>query len=96
MSRITNCSKVNLEFKPEIKHRKKLKFYFQWYKSMLAFYKGTVAWVGKLAFLGYLTPLGVTTEYGLTIPYHRLMFGHANFHPLVQDFDNVNNEVLLK
>ena len=63
---------------------------------MLAFYIGTVKWVGKLAYFGYLTPLGVGTAYGLTIPYHRMMFGHANFHPLVQDFDNVNNEVLLK
>lgn len=63
---------------------------------MLAFYKGVVGWVGKLAYLGYLTPLGVITEYGLTIPYHRLMFGHARFHPLIQDFDNINNEVILK
>lgn len=68
----------------------------KWYASMLAFYIGTVKWVGKLAYFGYLTPLGVGTAYGLTIPYHRMMFGHANFHPLVQDFDNVNNEVLLK
>jgi len=64
----------------------------KWYQSMLAFYKGTVKWVGKLAYFGYLSPTGVLTEYGLTIPYHRLMFGNANFHPLIQDFDNVNNE----
>ena len=36
------------------------------------------------------------TEKHLTLPYHMLVFGNCNFHPLVQDFDNVNNESIYK
>ena len=63
---------------------------------MLQFYKGNIKWIGKLIYFGYLSPHGVRTEFGLTIPYHRLMFGNSNFHPLTQDFENVNNEATYK
>jgi len=63
----------------------------KWYESMLQFYRGTIKWVGRLAYLGKLSPYGYSTEVGLTIPYHHLMFGNSNFHPFVQDFDNINN-----
>ena len=65
--------------------------FLQWYESMLQFYRGTIKWVGRLAYLGKLSPYGYSTEVGLTIPYHHLMFGNSNFHPFVQDFDNINN-----
>ena len=68
----------------------------KWYESIVKFYKGIVRWVGRLAYLGYLTPYGYLTEKHLTLPYHMLVFGNTNFHPLVQDFNNVNNEQIYK
>jgi len=68
----------------------------KWYQSLLQFYYGTVKWCGKMAFLGRLSPYGLMTEKYLTMPYHHLVFGTTNFHPLVQDFSNKNNERLYK
>lgn len=68
----------------------------KWYQSILQFYLGTVKWCGKLAYLGYITPHGVLTEKYLTMPYHLLVFGSTNFHPLIQDFNNKNNEAIYK
>jgi len=81
----------NLEVRPIFCHHN-----FQWYQSLLQFYYGTVKWCGKLAYLGYITPYGLNTEKYLTMPYHRLVFGSTNFHPLVQDFTNKNNEQIYK
>lgn len=68
----------------------------KWYQSLLQFYHGTVKWCGKLAYLGVISPYGLMTERYLTMPYHRLVFGSTNFHPLVQDFNNKNNETIYK
>jgi len=68
----------------------------KWYQSLLQFYLGTVKWCGRMAYLGYLSPYGVKTEKYLTMPYHRLVFGSTNFHPLVQKFNNPNNEAIYK
>lgn len=68
----------------------------EWYGSLVRFFKGNVAWIGKFIYVGHLSPLVATTEYGLTIPYLRLMYGNANLHPLKYDFDNKNNEPIYK
>jgi hypothetical protein len=68
----------------------------KWYSSLIQFYSGNIKWLGKLVYFGYLSPYGVKTEFGLTIPYHRIMFGNSNFHPLTQDFGNINNEATYK
>jgi len=68
----------------------------KWYRSLVTFYEGTVKWCGKLAYIGNISPYGYRTEKYLTMPYHRLVFGSTNFHPLTQDFSNRNNEFLYK
>jgi hypothetical protein len=68
----------------------------KWYASLVRFFKGNVAWIGKFIYVGHLSPLAASTEYGMTIPYLRLMYGNANLHPFKYDFDNVNNALIYK